>query len=168
MKRFVLLLLLCPFVLPAQQWLTREGKVTFDATTPMEDIAAVSESASAVYDEGTQQLGVQVLITSFEFRRALMQEHFNESYLESEKFPTALFKGTYADGRAKGTLTLHGTDRPVDVPATLEQGDGFWQLHAAFSIAVADYNIAIPTPVKDKIASTVRIEVDCKLLPRNL
>ena len=166
MRPLLLAALFLPTFVSAQQRMTREGSITFDATTPMEDISALSESASAVFDEETGQLGVQVLVTSFEFRRALMQEHFNESYLESDRYPTALFKGRYDQGRAKGTLTLHGVSREVDVPATLVMDNGSWQLNTTFTIAVADYNIAIPVPVKDKVASEVRIEVDCKLRPR--
>ena len=86
----------------SQQYLTREATLSFDAGSPLEDIYAVSESASAVYDAATGKLGVQVLMTSFQFKRALMQEHFNENYAESEKFPKAQFTGVFQGGEAIG------------------------------------------------------------------
>src|SRR6056300_1348164 len=92
----------------SQQYLTREATLSFDAGSPLEDIYAVSESASAVYDAATGKLGVQVLMTSFQFKRALMQEHFNENYVESEKFPKASFRGVFAEGAVKGALSMHG------------------------------------------------------------
>ena len=72
------------FSMSAQQYLTRQGTITFDAGSPLEDIRATSVSATAVYDKATKKLG-QALMTSFEFKRASMQEHFNESYVESER-----------------------------------------------------------------------------------
>ena len=97
--KFKLTTLLCiiAFSVSAQQYMTRQGSLAFDAGSPLEDIYAVSKSATAVYDAADNKLGVQVLMTSFEFKRALMQEHFNENYVESEVYPKALFKGVYKD-----------------------------------------------------------------------
>ena len=78
------LLFIVAFSASAQQYLTRQGSLSFDAGSPLEDIYATSKSATAVYDAEDNKLGVQVLLTSFEFKRALMQEHFNENYVESE------------------------------------------------------------------------------------
>ena len=107
----------------AQQYLTRQGSLAFDAGSPLEDIYAVSKSATAVYDAEDNKLGVQVLMTTFEFKRALMQEHFNENYMESEIYPKAIFKGKYEDGRAIGTLNIHGVAKDVNVPAKLEMSE---------------------------------------------
>ena len=91
MKFFHLLFisLLLSTAVSAQQFLTREGSLSFDAGSPLEDIMAETKSATAVYDAATGKIGVQVLMTSFNFKRALMQEHFNENYVESVKYPKA-------------------------------------------------------------------------------
>ena len=90
----------------AQQYLTREGLLSFDAGSPLK--TSMQSATTAVYDAEDNKLGVQVLMTTFEFKRALMQEHFNENYMESEIYPKAIFKGKYEDGRAIGTLNIHG------------------------------------------------------------
>ena len=94
----------------------------------------MSNSATAVYDAKDNKLGVQVLMTTFEFKRALMQEHFNENYMESEIYPKAIFKGKYEDGRAIGALNIHGVAKDVNVPATIEMSEKsvFFE-HAIFS-----------------------------------
>jgi hypothetical protein len=164
MKHFfiaIALLLVAP--LSAQQYLTRQGTITFDAGSPLEDIAAKSESASAVYDSETGKLGVQVLMTSFVFKRALMQEHFNENYVESEIYPKASFRGTFYDGRAVGTLTLHGVSKEIDVPASLSVEGDVAKLHTEFPVSVADFEIGIPKTVANKIDKEAKTTVDCTL-----
>lgn len=153
--------------LSAQQYITRQGQLTFDAGSPLEDIVATSKSASAVYDASSGKLGVQVLMTSFAFKRALMQEHFNENYVESERFPKAVFKGIYKEGRAIGGLTIHGVTQEVDVPATLVERDGRMELNTQFSVKIGDYDIAIPKAVADKIDPEAKINVHCTLHPRS-
>lgn len=152
--------------LSGQQYLTRQGILTFDAGSPLEDIRATSNSATAVYDAADGKLGVQVLMTSFEFRRALMQEHFNENYVESEVYPKAVFKGEYKDGRAIGTLNIHGVSKEVDVPATLIKDGDTVRLNASFGVAIADFGVAIPRAVANKIDPQAKITVDCTMQVR--
>lgn len=147
----------------AQQYLTRQGSITFDAGTPLEDIRATSVSATAVYDKTSNKLGVQALMTSFEFKRALMQEHFNESYVESERFPKTVFKGKYIDGRAVGTLTIHGVAQDVDVPAALIEENNRLILKADFSVRIADFGVRIPKTVANKIEEKANITLNCVL-----
>ena len=149
-----------------QQYLTREGVLTFDAGSPLEDIRATSNSATAVYDAKDGKLGVQVLMTSFEFRRALMQEHFNENYVESEVYPKAVFKGEYKDGRAIGTLNIHGVSKNVNVPATLVKDDDAVRLKASFAVTIEDFGVTIPRAVANKIDPRAKITVDCTLQAR--
>lgn len=152
--------------LSGQQYLTRQGILTFDAGSPLEDIRATSHSATAVYDAKDGKLGVQVLMTSFEFRRALMQEHFNENYVESEVYPKAVFKGEYKDGRAIGTLDIHGVSQDVNVPATLVKDDDAVRLKASFAVTIEDFGVAIPRAVANKIDPEAKITVDCTLQAR--
>lgn len=165
-KLFTLLALTLGLSLSAQQYLTRQGSLTFDAGSPLEDIVATSNSATAVYDVQDGKLGVQVLMTSFEFKRALMQEHFNENYAESEVYPKAVFKGKFEAGRAIGALTIHGVTKDVDVPAKLDLSKETAHLVAEFAVTIEEYGIAIPSAVANKIDKQAKILVDCKMQSR--
>lgn len=165
-KLFTLLALTLGLSLSAQQYMTRQGSLTFDAGSPLEDIVATSNSATAVYDVQDGKLGVQALMTSFEFKRALMQEHFNENYAESEVYPKAVFKGTFEAGRAIGALTIHGVTKDVDVPAKLDLSKETAHLVAEFAVTIEEYGIAIPSAVANKIDKQAKIIVDCKMQSR--
>jgi len=166
--KFKLTTLLCiiAFSVSAQQYMTRQGSLAFDAGSPLEDIYAVSKSATVVYDAADNKLGVQVLMTSFEFKRALMQEHFNENYVESEVYPKAVFKGVYKDGRAIGALSIHGVTKDVNVPAKVEMSEKSVLLNAQFSVKIEEFGVAIPKTVANKIDSEAKITVNCEMLAR--
>jgi polyisoprenoid-binding protein YceI len=164
MKKLLLTaLLISSNFLTAQQYLTREARLDFNAGSPLEDIEAFTESGSAVYDANTGKIGVQVLMTSFQFKRALMQEHFNENYVESEKFPKASFKGLYSEGNVSGGLTIHGVTKEIKVPARLNQENGNFVLVTSFDITLADYDVKIPSAVANKISKKASIQVHATL-----
>ena len=164
MKKLLLTaLLISSNFLTAQQYLTREARLDFDAGSPLEDIEAFTESGSAVYDANTGKIGVQVLMTSFQFKRALMQEHFNENYVESEKFPKASFKGLFSEGNVSGGLTTHGVTKEIKVPARLNQENGNFVLVTSFDITLADYDVKIPSAVANKISKKASIQVHATL-----
>lgn len=174
-RRLCLLILLLASALAAQaqgKFMTRYGLVTFFSATPIADIEARNANALSVIDLNTGQLAVSVLMKEFVFERALMQQHFNESYVESEKFPKATFTGKligYQPGDVKpgeklstdveGELTLHGVKRPVKAPVILEFKDGKMVGTTKFTVAPADYNIEIPLIVRDHIAKSVDVFV---------
>ena len=162
-KPLLTALLISSNFLSAQQYLTREARLDFDAGSPLEDIEAFTESGSAVYDANTDKIGVQVLMTSFQFKRALMQEHFNENYVESEKFPKASFKGLYSEGNVSGGLTIHGVTKEIKVPARLNQENGNFVLVTSFDINLADYDVKIPSAVANKISKKASIQVHATL-----
>ena len=162
-KRLLTALLISSNFLSAQQYLTREARLDFDAGSPLEDIEAFTESGSAVYDANTGKIGVQVLMTSFQFKRALMQEHFNENYVESEKFPKASFKGLFSEGNVSGGLTIHGVTKEIKVPARLNQENGNFVLVTSFDITLADYDVKIPSAVANKISKKASIQVHATL-----
>ncbi|MCC3157509.1 YceI family protein [Hymenobacter sp. 15J16-1T3B] len=156
---------------------TQAGTISFFSSTPIEDIAAKSTQASAVVDAATGRLAFSVPIRSFAFRNGLMQEHFNENYLESEKYPKATFTGAVlgwnpallaAAGphavQVEGNLTIHGVTHRVRVPGTLEQQGTRLLLNARFSVQPADYHIEIPALVRDHIAKTVEVNVAANCL----
>jgi len=163
----------------AQKYYTRDGKVSFHSDAPMEKIEAVNNKVSSVFDVTTGNVEFAVLIQSFHFEKALMEEHFNENYLESTKFPKATFKGQVANISAvdltksgkvpvkvSGDLTIHGVTKPVTIDGTLVVDGGKIQASAIFEVLVADYEIEIPKVVRENIAKVVeiRVEIDYKPL----
>ncbi len=154
------------------RYLTRFGLTTFFSATPVVDIEARNPKTSAVIDLTTGQLAVSLLVSEFEFERSLMQQHFNESYLETEKYPKAIFTGQLVDYQAgslkpnarltvivKGELSLHGKLRPITAPVWLEIKDGRLIGSTHLVIAPADYGIEIPLIVRDHIAKAVDVNI---------
>ena len=152
--------------------LTRSGFISFYSDAPMEKIEANTRTAASVLDKKTGQVEFSVLIKSFSFRKALMQEHFNENYLESDKFPKSVFIGRIDDVSkvdfdkdaeyavtVTGQLTIHGVTRTVTTPAILTVKNRVTIANATFNISLTDYKISIPSLVKDKISETVKIIV---------
>jgi hypothetical protein len=162
----------------AQKFYTKNGKISFFSSASMENIEAHNRSVSTVVDAGTGDVQFSVLMKGFEFKKALMQEHFNKNYVESNKFPKSSFtgkivnngdirytiNGTY-NAQVKGKLTIHGVTREVDIPGTITVTDGKLSIRSTFNVLVADYNISIPRIYKDNIAKSIRVSVDCSLSP---
>ena len=158
-----------------QRLLTRNGAVSFYSKTSLETIEAHTQAAVSVLDKQTGQMELRVLIKSFEFEKALMQEHFNENYLESDKFPKSVFEGridepikvdfshegTYTQP-VTGELTIHGETKKITTPVVFVIQKTSVNAVAEFSIALADYKIAIPAIVEDKISKSVKIRVKLK------
>jgi polyisoprenoid-binding protein YceI len=153
---------------------TRKGAVSFYSKAAMEDIEAHNNAAVSVIDKTSGQLEFSVLMKGFEFEKALMQEHFNENYVESDKYPKASFKGRITDlSKVKfttdgsytvpvsGQIMLHGVTKDVSTNATITVKAGMVSGTAEFKLALGDYNISIPAVVKDKVSNTVRVVVNC-------
>jgi polyisoprenoid-binding protein YceI len=160
------------------KFFTKTGRVAFYSKAPLEDIEATTKTASALLDTKTGALQFSVLMKGFEFEKALMQEHFNESYVESEKYPRAEFKGTIVnngeinyskDGsypaRVKGKMTLHGVTRDVETTGTIRVSGGKVETSSVFNLLLSDYKVKIPPMTKDKIANSIRITVDARMEP---
>lgn len=163
----------------AQKYMTRTGKITFFSSTPMENIEAFNNEVSAVADASTGEIVFQAPIKSFKFEKALMQEHFNENYMESDQYPKAEFKGKIAnmpaanfakDGTynvtANGKLTMHGVTRDISVPGTVTVKGGDATVNAKFKVRTADYGIKIPGMVEGKIAKEIAVTVNTILQRR--
>jgi len=157
----------------AQKLVSKNGHIWFFSHTAMEDIEAHNRQVVSILDLATGDLQFNLLVKSFEFKVALMQEHFNENYMESAKYPKASFKGKITgiekadlkkDGtypvEATGDLTIHNTTRKVTSKGTLEVKDGHITAKAKFTVAPKDYQIPIPSVVENKIAKEVEINVD--------
>ena len=129
-------------------------------------------------DQQKGQLAFQVLNTGFKFEKALMQEHFNENYMESSKFPKASFLGTFTDPSkidfnkdgnyqviVAGNLTMHGVTKNVSIPATIHIANKKISGESKFDVKLADYNIQIPSVVAKQISEKVTISVNCMYEP---
>lgn len=173
-KALILLLLAAPACAIAQErYATKEGQITFISDTPMEKIEAVNRKTVAVFDATTGAVEMSALIKSFEFEKALMQEHFNENYMESNTYPKAIFKGRMiglkpemlkAPGRhevtVEGELTMHGVTRKVSTKGTIGV-DASGAVKAACDMVVKpdDHAIKIPSVVRGQIAEEVKVQV---------
>jgi polyisoprenoid-binding protein YceI len=156
-----------------EKYFTKSGKVTFYSKAPLEDIEAKNNNAVSVLDKSTAQVEVSILMKAFEFEKALMQEHFNENYVESDKFPKSIFKGTIdnlaaidfaKDGTynttVAGKLTLHGETKDISAPVILNINNGKLSAASDFKIRPEDFKISIPVLVRDKIGKEIRIMVE--------
>lgn len=181
-KLFALLLGLqfCIFCTAQEKYFTKTGKISFDATvnSSLDNVYAVNKTVACVLDVKTGEIQFVVLMRGFEFAKALMMEHFNENYVESNKYPKANFKGTIANiasinlkvnathtVKVVGKLTLHGETKDVETTGTITIKDGKINCAANFNIVASDYKISIPTVVADKVAKLVKIIVTCTLQP---
>jgi len=156
------------------RYYTKTGTISFTAGTSLEDIDAINKSVTSVFDISTGQIEFAVLIKGFEFKRGLMQEHFNENYLESDKFPKSIFKGKFGElskinfqkegsypTTVTGILEIHNVKKEVRVTGNVIVEKGTISATAAFNVLLEDYDIKIPGAVKDKISPTVNIKINC-------
>ncbi len=173
MKTYLFILFFC-IAIPsqAQRYMTRNGYIKFYSQAPIEDIKAENEQVAAILNGEDGSLSFALLIKSFEFKKALMQEHFNENYLESDEFPKAIFKGKILEfnkdmvkktGEHKvivsGKLTIHGQTRDVKIPATLNVSKEGIKGSAKFIITPEEYHIRIPNAVRNNIAKEIEVTV---------
>lgn len=179
MTKSIISVLIClasilPSVAYSQLYSTRTGFLGFYSKTALEDIKGENNQVYAIVDAGKKDLAFAALLKGFDFPKELMQEHFNENYVESDKYPKTTFTGTYTgdvdlskDGvykiMVKGNLTLHNVTHPVETPATLEVKAGHLVGVAEFKLKPEDFNIGIPSVVRDKIDKqiNVKVNIDC-------
>ena len=174
---FGLVALMMTMSVSAQKYFTKDGNVAFDANSPVEKIEGTTNKGTLVIDAATGKLESAVLIKGFHFKVALMEEHFNENYMESGKFPKATFAGQIADFKnvnlkkdgaypivVKGNLTMHGVTKPVEAKGILTVKSGaIINAKASFKAIMADFGIAIPAAVREKIAKEAKIDMNCAM-----
>lgn len=158
----------------AQKYRLFSSEVSFFSDAPMEDIEAYNKDTKSIFDASSVEIAFVVPIKGFEFKKSLMQEHFNENYLESDKYPDAKFEGKlqgYEAGKtaqeviAKGKLTIHGVTHEVEVPGSVKENGSGLEMQAVFPIKVADYDIDIPKIVFYNIAEEVEVRVHFQYQP---
>jgi polyisoprenoid-binding protein YceI len=157
---------------------TKTGKISFFSKAPLEEIEGKNKTVTAVVDSKTGAIQFAVQMKGFEFEKQLMQQHFNENYVESDKYPKAEFKGTISNNSAinytkdgsytakvKGKLTIHGVTKDVETTGTLKINGGKIDANSSFNVLMSDYNIKIPAVVKDKVSNNIKITINCNLEP---
>ena len=174
-----LVLVMCASLSFAQNKLyTKTGKISFYSKAPLEEIEGKNKTVTAVLDSKTGAMQFAVQMKGFEFEKQLMQQHFNENYVESDKYPKSEFKGAIMnnsdinyskDGtytaKVKGKLTIHGVTKDVETTGILKINGGKIDASSTFNVLVSDYNIKIPAIVKDKVSQSIKIVVDCNFEP---
>ena len=171
MKKIILLtLLLLANITFSQRLLTRSGEIKFDASMPnLVEIVGKSNTVSAILDLATGQFATSVIIKSIRFKVPLMEEHFNENYMESSKFANSTFKGKIAGFDAKkliatkiaydveGDLTIHGVTKKVKTKIYLTSNGSKVGATGNFLVHAQDYGIEIPSLVKEKFAEQINV-----------
>lgn len=160
------------------KYFTRTGTIIFFSETPIENIEATNHQVSSLLNMDNGEIAVSAQIKGFEFEKALMQEHFNENYVESDKYPTATFKGMILNFDAaryekdkdyeeniEGELTLHGVTKKITTKAILNKVEQNITGKTEFTVAVNDFGIKIPKTVINNIAENISVIVNLKLEP---
>lgn len=167
----------CCLSLQAQVYIGKETDISFFSKSTIEDISAHNKNVKPVFNTSTGDLIIKIPNTGFTFKSALMQEHFNENYMESDKYPVASFSGKIIedvdfskDGtyevRAKGTLTIHGVSQERIIKGNVTVNNKKITITANFSVLLSDHNIPIPIVVYKKLANEIKVEVSTTLEPR--
>lgn len=157
-------------------FIAQGASVNFFSETPIENIDATSTSMSSVLNTGNGDILFNVPLRTFRFEKSLMEEHFNEKYVESDKFPKAGFKGkileevewqkdTVMKVSAKGVFSLHGVEREITEAGTLRIAGNAITLDVQFNITLKDYKIEIPSVVSQNIAETIRVTLHSVYMP---
>lgn len=174
----LMIVLLAGAVLGQGKYLTNSGLITFYSHTAIEDITAENKMVASVIDASSGEVAIIVPMTEFQFEKKLMQTHFNENYVESEKYPKGIFNGSIVNNsevdysargtynvKVQGELKIHGETRSVSVQGVIEVLDTGILATTAFKLNPEDYNIKIPKVVRKNIAEQMEINVKMKLLP---
>lgn len=166
---FILIFTMSVFsVFSQERLITRQGYVAFYSTTPVEDIKAGNNQVLSIVDLTTGEIAISILMKSFAFEKALMQEHFNENYVESNKYPKAGFSGKIINlddilsgevsiAEIKGELTIKDVTKPMIIESKVTKENDQLILQGKFMVTVADFNIKIPAIVRRNIAKEVEV-----------
>jgi hypothetical protein len=175
---FILLIVFSASLYSQEIYHTRTGTIIFDSSTPLETIYAQNNQVTSFLNTSDGELNFAALMRSFRFKNALMEEHFNENFIESAKYPRAVFKGKILNwevidltreeeqqAEIEGELTLHGVTKKISPNATLHPRGGKIDGRCDFIVSAEDFDIHIPAVVRDKIAREVKVMVSVNYEP---
>lgn len=156
-----------------EKLITRTGKATFYSETAIENISAENNQVASILLIDQKTMAFNVLLKSFKFEKALMEEHFNEKYVESDKYPSAKYKGmihgpidlkkpgTYKDVSVQGNMHFHGVIIPLNIRGTFKINDDHSITFSSnFNLNLEQYKIEIPSLVKDKINENIKVSIE--------
>ncbi|WP_196886194.1 YceI family protein [Aureivirga sp. CE67] len=154
-----------------QKYITKNGVTNFKASVEaFEPVQAENKNTTVLYNEATDEIAALIFVKSFHFEIALMEEHFNENYMDSDKFPKAKFKGkiiTENDAQfIIGDLIIKGKSQKVKTKIDFNKGNNV-SIKGAFNVKPQDFDIKIPEIVRNKIAKEIKIDFDYVLKPKN-
>lgn len=177
---FIVLLLLAVSNVSAQKFFTKTGHTEFKASVEtFEPVEATNNSTTAVLNADNGEVAVLLFVKAFHFKVALMEEHFNENYMDSAEFPKATFKGKIADFdfpkldmenqeyKTTGVLTIKGVSKSVETIAKIRLADDKILAASEFSVQPEDFGIKIPGIVRNKVAEKVNITFEYELVEKN-
>lgn len=166
---FLIALLTLALTTKAQSvFVCTDGTISFFSETPLENIEAMTHGANCVFNTGTGEIIVTVLMKSFRFDKPLMEEHFNEKYVESDKYPKGIFKGKFEAPldaskdssfslKVNGTINIHGVEQKKEYTASVNIKNGIPSITGSFMVSLKDHNIEVPTVVFEKIAEEIKV-----------
>ena len=174
--RLILFCSLIPFNVFGQKYSLDQSLVTFYSSAIIEDISAANKESSGLIDISTNQLAFIIPINKFKFRKKLMQEHFNEKYMESEIYPQATFQGTMIgfdsnstdkqEVSAQGKLTIHGISQDVNLSGSIQSNANLsLSIFSTFTVKLEDYQIDIPQLLWQNIAEEIEVTIEFTFKP---
>ncbi|RZJ34412.1 MAG: YceI family protein [Flavobacterium sp.] len=175
-KLFYALLFVATTAMAQEKITTKTGKITFEASVPaFEEVKGTNSSVTCVLNPSTGDIASLALMKGFNFKIALMEEHFNENYAESDKYPKATFRGkiqnfdvsalsaTPKDYTIKGKLEMHGKTKEITAPAKISKSDAGIEIISNFTVTTDDFGIDIPSVVRSKVSKNVNIHSEFTL-----
>lgn len=176
-KPFLLLLFVTGIstLITSDKIIARQGQVSFFSYTSVENIKAKNNQVLSILNLEDGSIAISMLMNAFVFEKALMKEHFNESYIESDIYPKAIFEGRIVDfdntnigtqiKMIKGTFEMHGVSKELEIKATIQNDNGNYKLSGTFETFVDDYNINIPPLLAGNIAKNIVVDFKFEYLP---
>jgi hypothetical protein len=163
----------------SQVWFAKNAYVRFFSTTPIEDIEGINKFAAGALNTTTGKIYFKAMMKSFKFEKALMEEHFNENYVESNKYPSAEFEGSFVDMpnlsvagtyvvKVKGKITMHGVSQERDFMVNLKVTADKIIATSTFKIKCIDFNIKIPKVVQKNIQEDVDVSLNAQFVPKKI
>lgn len=175
--KYLIVILLTVFAASSfgQKFTSEKSQVSFFSDAAIEDISAQNSKASSIFNAATSEIVFSIPVKDFQFEKKLMQEHFNEKYLETEKYPKATFQGKFIDFnsqpegtqqvKVQGKLTIHGVTKEVEIPGTIEFNAKKVIMKSKFFVVLEDYKVMRPEMLWQKIAEQVEVSVEFTYKP---
>ena len=172
----IIIFLVASTLCVGQKYKSESSLLSFYSYAPIEDIEATNDKTTAIIDAATGEIVISIPINKFEFDKSLMKEHFNEKYLESEKYPKAIFRGKI-DGfdiddlslsktaTATGILKIHGVEKSYSLTGSIEKKDHGFEVNAEFLIKIRDHKIKVPKLLWENIAEEIEVKAFFKFVP---